>query len=71
MGIFAASAIVALYWIEILDHHLLVRTISPGLAQCIMARGWVSFGSVMLMPLLAVGLIAIVALRNRRCAEVQ
>ena len=62
MGIFAASAIVALYWVENLGHYLLVRTMSPGLVQPLMAQRWVSFGWAMLMPFLAVGLIAIVAL---------
>jgi len=71
-GIFVACAIVALWWIENLSNYFLVRTMPiRDYVQLSRASGWASFGWSLLMPFLVVGLTAILALRDRRRAEVQ
>jgi hypothetical protein len=71
VSIFAACAIVALWWGDnLFFHYFLVRTMPiRDYGQFALASGWASFGWGLLMPFLVAGLIAILALRDRRRAE--
>ncbi len=71
VSILAACAIVALWWGDDLLFHFSLARMVPiqDYAQFAQARGWASLGWGLLMPFLTAGLIAIVALQNRRRAE--
>jgi hypothetical protein len=67
IGLFAACAIVALWWAERLGQFLLIGTLGMrDITQIMMAQSWASLGWSMLMPFLLVGLMAVLALRTRR-----
>jgi hypothetical protein len=66
MGMIAACVIVALWWIESLSRIFLIRTMPrPNMMHVFMAQSWCSLGWSMLMPFLLVGLIVVLAMRNR------
>lgn len=70
VNIFAACAIVALWWIDYAWDVIIVERTIPILerGQFFQASGWASFGWLMVMPFLLVGLLTLLALRDRRSA---
>jgi hypothetical protein len=73
VSLFAACAIVAL-WLgdDFLFRYLLIKTMPiQEYSQFAMASGWASVGWGLLMPFLIAGLIALLALRDRRHADAQ
>ena len=71
VGLFVACIVVALHWIETFANLFMARVITPqGFRQVAMAQGWVSFWSAMFVPFLIAGLIALLALRDRRRAAI-
>jgi hypothetical protein len=70
VGLLAACAIVALSFVSLLSHTLAFRIIpSEGSVQVALAQGWVSSMWFTLMPFLLVGLLALLALRDRHRAQ--
>ena len=71
VGLFAACVIVALSFLSLFGRNLLFRIVpGEGFSQIALAEGWVTSIWFLLMPFLLVGLIALLALRDRRRAEI-
>jgi hypothetical protein len=67
-GLFAACAIVAVFWAERLGTGVLYPLPMHGISQVLLAQAWMSLAWSMLLPFLLVGLIA---LRTHRHTQVR